>query len=330
MTINKNIKRFINYFLGPLLLALFAFNFYRHLQAQKDLGEKWQLIKNSISWAQLGLVFLLMLVNWGLEALKWKVLMKHIYGIGFLEAFKSVLAGSSLSFVTPNRTGEYVGRIIYVQEGNRLRAVPLSIAGGISQLLVTLLAGSISLMFLKDAFSVATASGQNMSQWWINLVIICALGGAICLLLLFFKISSLVRLVEKIPGAAKYSYFFEVLDNFTNRELLNLIALSALRFGVFVLQYVLMMQLFQLEVDFGVAVGGICVLFLVLAILPSIAMAELGLRGETIVQVFGHLGVGNTLALLFTAYGIWMVNIALPALVGALLILSTKIFKQTK
>jgi hypothetical protein len=83
-------------------------------------------------------VILLVFVNWGLEARKWQLLMKGIQPMNFITAFKSVLCGVTLSLNTPNRIGEYGGRILFVNDGNRLKAVTLSIAGSISQLIITL------------------------------------------------------------------------------------------------------------------------------------------------------------------------------------------------
>jgi hypothetical protein len=328
MQLNQKAKNFFNYFLGPALLVVFSISLYNHIQEQKDWTSKWTFIKSSVHDWRLYLVGLLMLVNYGFEAVKWRVLMKHVHSISFWKAYKSVLAGSSLTFVTPNRTGEYVGRIIYVQEGNRLKAIPLSIVGGISQLLVTLVFGTVSLMFLKQPLSNATASGSSLSSWWMLLVLIGSGMAAAFLLLLYFKLSVIAKVVERLPAVKKISYLFEVLDNFENKELLQVLMLSTFRFFVFVLQYLLMMQLFAVDVSIWMAIWGVCTMFLILAIVPSFAFVELGMRGEAAIQVFAHLGVTNTLGLLITAYGIWCINILLPALIGTIFILGTKIFKN--
>ena len=73
---------------------------------------------------------------------------KAIQQIYFFTAYKSVLSGVTLSLNTPNRMGEYGGRILYVKEGSRLKAISLSIAGSISQLIVTLVMGCGGLIYL--------------------------------------------------------------------------------------------------------------------------------------------------------------------------------------
>ena len=67
------------------------------------------------------LVIVLVFVNWGFEAKKWKLLITPIQKMSFFTAFKSVLTGVTLSLNTPNRIGEYGGRILYVKEGTGLK-----------------------------------------------------------------------------------------------------------------------------------------------------------------------------------------------------------------
>jgi len=90
----------------------------------------------------------MVIVNWGIEARKWQLLMMPVQVMSFIHAFKSVLCGVTLSLNTPNRIGEYAGRVLFVEEGKRLTAVSLSIAGGIAQLIITVMAGCFGIIFL--------------------------------------------------------------------------------------------------------------------------------------------------------------------------------------
>ena len=72
-----------------------------------------------------GWLLLFVFVNWGIEARKWQLLMKAVQPMSFITAFKSVLCGVTLSLNTPNRMGEYGGRILFVKEGNRIKAIAL-------------------------------------------------------------------------------------------------------------------------------------------------------------------------------------------------------------
>ena len=67
-------------------------------------------------------------VNWGLEARKWQLALRPVGGIAYRNAFKAVFTGAAVASFTPNRMGEYLGRILYIREGHRTQAIALTIA----------------------------------------------------------------------------------------------------------------------------------------------------------------------------------------------------------
>ena len=69
----------------------------------------------------------------------------------------------------------------------------------------------------------------------------------------------------------------------------------------------------------------ISILYLILALAPTIALLELGLRGQVAILLFG-LYSENVLGIYAASTGVWLVNLILPALAGCLLITSLKIF----
>ena len=91
-----------------------------------DLKNAWQHIRHSFSGPMLWnlvAVILLMLVNWSVEAVKWKISIREIQRVSFIKAFKAVLSGVSFSVSMPNRVGEYLGRVMYMDEGNKLKTI---------------------------------------------------------------------------------------------------------------------------------------------------------------------------------------------------------------
>lgn len=69
------------------------------------------------------------------------------------------------------------------------------------------------------------------------------------------------------------------------------------------------------------------VFFLALAIVPTIALAEVGIRGALSLQLFGLVS-SNMLGILFAATGIWLINRIIPASAGSMLVLRIKLFKK--
>ena len=324
---NKNIKILTNYFLGPVLFIILSWSLYRQVMSQPDLSSNWQAIKNSWHRWEFWLVIFLMGINWGIEARKWQLLVKHVEAFSFIKAFKSVLSGSSVTMLTPNRVGEYGGRILYVDEGNRIKAISLTIVGSISQLLVTMIMGCCGLFFLRF-FSNDTRNALNvLPELWSTILIYLSIGITVVLLLFYLRLAWLVRMMEKIPALEKIVKHIQVLDEFSNAQLLHILFLSFIRYLVFVLQYVLLLQVMNVEIAGWLCFWLMSVFYLVMAIAPTFGFIELPVRARASWELLRFYSV-NSLGIGAAALGIWFINLVIPAIFGSLLILSIKIVKE--
>ena len=326
MQLNKNIKIFLNYFLAPLLLVWLVFSLYRQIRAQANIEASWLHIKHSFQSAgilNLLMVVLLMIINWSIEARKWQLSVASIYHLSFIKAFKAVLSGVSFSVTMPNRIGEYLGRMLYMPEGNRLKSISVTLVGSISQLYITLVSGTIGFIFLKN---------QLIQNGIINEIAyrfaLAGFGIAILFLtLIYFRIAFIETFFEKWIKSSSYLYLIESLRTFNVQLLLHILLLSFLRYLVFVVQYFLLFSLFDIALPFATVWSVVSVLFLVLAIVPTIALIEVGLRGEISLQLMGMFTI-NTLGIGLTAVTIWFINLVLPAIAGSILFLGIKVFKR--
>lgn len=327
---NKKFKIVVKYFLGPLLGAWLFYSLYQQIKHQPNLHESLSLIKDApfgeMAW-KFWMVIFLALVNWGIEARKWQVLLKPLQKIHFLRAYRSVLSGLALSLNTPNRMGEYGGRILYVKDGSRLKAISLSIAGSISQLIITLIFGCGGLIYLLFFHLPAADYVMGLSIYWIKVLLFISSVVSVVLVLFFFRLSWLIRLLEKIPRSTKFIEYFNVLEQFTAKLLLRLLSLSFFRYLVFVLQYILLLQVLHVEIFWFDCFWIMGVLFLVLAIVPSFAIADLGIRGKFSTGLLSMYSV-NTVGILGTTFGIWFINLFVPALAGSIMILGIRFFKE--
>ena len=68
-------------------------------------------------------VFVLMVVNWTVEAAKWRIQLDGTEKFSIIQSLQSVLTGVAVSVITPNRIGEYVGRILYLKNVNKLQGI---------------------------------------------------------------------------------------------------------------------------------------------------------------------------------------------------------------
>ncbi|MBC8035203.1 MAG: flippase-like domain-containing protein, partial [Chitinophagaceae bacterium] len=246
--------------------------------------------------------------------------------IGFPRAFRSILAGLAFALNTPNRMGEYGGRILYVKDGHRVQAASLSVAGSFSQLIITLISGCGGLMFLLNIHTAATITEENQSYLlWIKIVLYLIAVISILALIMYFRLGELFRWLETAPFFSKAAKHVAVMSKLDNAILLKVLALSSLRYIVFVMQYVLMLSLMQVEIGGWQAFWLISVLFLIMAVIPTIALADLGIRGQASLELFG-LFSANKLGIITASAGIWCINLVLPALIGSILIAGIKIF----
>jgi hypothetical protein len=326
MQLNKSIKIFINYFLGPILFCWLAFSIYRHIVNQEHLEVAWVKIKSSFSSYKilyLLLAFFLVFVNWGIEAWKWKISVEKVYPVRFIQAFKAVLSGVSFSVTMPNRIGEYLGRIMYLPEGSRLKTISLTVVGSYAQLLVTLFMGIIGLVVLKDDL-------LGSFQWfiiWYEFLLYGLIVLVVLLTLFYFKVAGTVKLFKKWFRNQRYLYLVEALQFFNMQLLTRIMLLSLLRYFVFLVQYVLVFYLCEVQLDAALITWIMSVVFLAMALIPSIALLEIGLRGQISLKLMGLYTV-NSLGVTITMLCIWLINLILPAIVGSLFILSIKVFNK--
>lgn len=325
---NKNIKLLLNYGLGPLLFIWLSYSIYRQVLRQPNLPDAWQNLKSSFTGAaswKLYTTLLLVIVNWGIEARKWQVLMKYLQEMSFLTSFKAILSGLAFSINTPNRIGEYGGRVLYVQDGRRWKAVSLTIIGSFGQLIITMAFGLGGLIFLLTNPALAKAvSGYVL---WIRVLTFGLLPVLAFMVLLYFRLGWLVKWVEKIPKTDKFLRHITVIENLPVTILLRVLILSGGRYIVFVIQYILLLQLFNVQVGWWQAFWLISVLYVILAIVPTFSLTEIVVRGEVGLALFGMISMNN-LGITWASASVWVINLVIPALAGSLLLLGIKILSD--
>ena len=100
------------------------------------------------------LALVLMPLNIAIEAFKWKILAGVAQPTSYTQAVKSVLGGIALSIVTPNRIGEYPGRILYMKRKNTIRLISVAILAAFAQFLTLFTFGIIGLLYSMHSFRV--------------------------------------------------------------------------------------------------------------------------------------------------------------------------------
>lgn len=265
------------------------------------------------------LVFVLMLLNWGTESMKWKILVKKIEKTGFLRSFMATLSGVTVSVFTPNRVGEFLGKIFFMEKGDKVQGSLIAVLGSMSQLLVTLIAGSVSLLFFIAAYQNQVFINEYIFSLLVFLVILILAFS----LILFFSAPTLTLILNKIPILAPYKKYSDVFSFYSAPELLVILLLSALRYLIFSLQFYFLLLVFGVDFRPEDALVLIPMVFFTVTAVPTITPGEIGVREFFALQFIGTVSQ-NSGGIILSAFSLWIVNLAIPALTGIIFILGKK------
>jgi hypothetical protein len=269
-----------------------------HFDIDQILAKHWPLVLLS---------FLLVVVNWGLEALKWQLLLRHSIPVRWFDALKYVLSGVTLGFITPGRTGEFAGRMILLPEGKRLQTIVLSMLGGMAQIIPIVIFGI--LISVIGPFHVL---GQTIDITLLSIALLC-------FITVYFFFNRCCEWHWLRTYLLKIDVSSAILPTLQQKAIV--MALAFLRFGVFVLQYALLLK--AADIPFTASFAPIGWMLLLQSFSPAVALLDLGVRGNIALWVFNAFGLMNN-SVLAAVFLVWFINLCFPALVGYFFILQWK------
>ena len=264
-------------------------------------------INNKEGYKHIAIIILLMLINWSLEAVKWQFLLIKIQPVSFIKSLRAVFNGVTVSFYTPNRIGEFAGRVLHLNEGKRLQGSMATFVGSSAQLLITLQAGVLALLIHGSDF---------INNKYLNFYLYISILIIIFLSLIWFRMAHLSVFLQRIRLLRNYKWMTSVFEKFNWKDLIFTYVLSFLRFLVFCSQQYLLYKLFNASLGYLNCLILSSISFLFITLIPSIALGELGLRGSVNLSVFSAAVTNPTIILIVTFF-LWMINLALPAIIGA-------------
>lgn len=293
-----------------LVIGTIFFIAYKLLVTYKfsQLLRTFSNLHNNIKWELLVLVLILMFLNIFLEVLKWQKLLLKFETFTLSDAFKSILSGIALSIITPNQLGDFAGRVMHLKVFSKIKGSLSAVIGHTSQMFVSTFLGSIGfcyILLLKEQIT----SGQFF------LIIITLIILAVAFMFFYVRIGVLSVLFNKINFLKKYHQYYSVFTEYNIQELMLVMFLSVIRYGVFVLQYLLLAKFFQ--VDLSVFIILVCIVstYFVQSVVPSFLLLDIGLRGASALWFFGMF-VNQYVEVLLVTYSLWIINIMIPAMFG--------------
>ncbi|MEO6884075.1 MAG: lysylphosphatidylglycerol synthase domain-containing protein [Bacteroidia bacterium] len=261
-----------------------------------------------------------MVVNWSFEAIKWKILIEKIQKINFYTSLKAVMAGITVSAFTPNRVGEFGGRIFFLEPENRSKGIVLTFLGNTAQLLVTIVIGAFVFMFYLAFFTPL----KNYFLILIDLLMVLII---IFFPLIYFKNERFKKYFFKLKFLRKHEEKINLFFTFSSSELLNLLFFSFCRYIIFTMQFYFLLCVFGVEIPFLSACILIVMIFSTTTFIPTFALTELGVRSSAAILFLGIFSP-NVIGIALASIALWIVNIALPALIGSFTIFKIPFFKQ--
>lgn len=311
----------INFILKLLLVALVVYTIYNQVFAKDNIDELWteflaHFTRDNAWWVIVAIV--MMPMNWAVETLKWQVLIRRVEEVPFLRAFKGVFLGVSLSVFTPNRIGEYGGRILVVKPENNWKTVVATLVSSFSQQIALMTLGIIGLLYFM-LYYLIDSEGLIVAG-------VALLGVALILFMLvcYYNVRFAIPLFKRLPYLKRFTKHMEVLDEYSSRELTEALFYAILRYIIYTVQYYLILRFFGIDAPFLTGVAGIATIFLLQTSIPLPAIADLFVRSEVALYIWGNF-TDNEISILASTFGLWFLNIIIPAVLGMIFIFSVNI-----
>ena len=306
-----------------IVIVFFSFYFIYHQLVENKSFEELDIsvLIDTVKKNKVYLVgvILMMFLNWLVEALKWRYMISKIENISIMTAYRAVFTGITVSTFTPNRIGEYGGRVFCLEKGDRIKAVFITVLCSMSQLLVTILFGSISLFILFDEILIDKTFLSVSLLIFLNLF----------LLFSYFNISHIVNFLGKFKLIKSFKKYLKVLVMYNYKDLIIAFIYSNTRYFIFSLQFIILLHVFGINISFMDAILSVMLIFFFITITPTITIAEIGVRGSVAIFVLG-LFSSNDIAILSSTTLLWLINLIIPAIIGSFFIFSLKFFRSKR
>ncbi|MFO8235511.1 MAG: hypothetical protein R6U04_08930 [Bacteroidales bacterium] len=265
-------------------------------------------------------IFFLMVLNWFIESLKWRILATDIQKISITTSFASVLIGITFGLMTPKRIGEIGGRTVMLKGENLKKGWIAFGIGSLVQTSVNALFGLISLLLILSNFYPGVSA---------NIRTFSILSGLTFLFitLFIFHLPYIAGKIKQIPFSPGKKRLFTYLQNQSGRKIASVYSLGIIKYIVFSIQFFLLIHLFGSEISTLNALSGIGFTYLIITFLPFSTVAELGIRGSVAAFAFG-IFTTKTGGFVMASMAIWIINLGFPAVLGSILLYHIKAIKS--
>ncbi|MBE9664004.1 hypothetical protein IRJ16_19125 [Mucilaginibacter myungsuensis] len=318
---NRSNKKILTYAIKAGILLLTAFYIYQKLSNRKDLVKFQQIISGmdrTLVISTMSVVVGLMLINWVLESGKWRYLTQRLQPMTLWESIEAVFCGLSWAILTPNRIGEYGGRVMFLSPRKRVHGVFAMAVGSFGQNVMTNVLGAAAFMWFVWTF--LKLDPIFYFGLWILVFMFMLL-----MLLFYFNIRWMVSLLNSIKWLRKYHRFFDIMARYRFPELVRIMGYCIARYAVFSFQYYLVIHLLIPSIPVHDIFMMVFILFFIQSALPSLDLLDVGVRNITAGTLFAYV-TDQKIAVMAAVTSIWFINLIVPAILGSIFVFKLKFF----
>lgn len=287
------------------------FIIYRAIQQKEKISGIFEAFSSVNHLLLLLAVVLLMVANWSVESLKWKLLLKPRIDISSKRAAASVISGISLGAITPSRIGEFAGRIFFLKDHDKIFGTVASFTGGFAQNIVTIFTGLICMIFYVMMFETSVMVNEPILFY---LIFILSIVVIILLMLVYLNLSYFIDKISHWKILKKLEDYLPHTADWNSKDLGIVFLYSFLRYSIFSTQYLLLLNIFGISIPFQEQMIKIGLIFMLSSFIPSYSVSDIANRGSVSMVVFNNPSMD--LAVAAASITLWVINLAIPGLIG--------------
>ncbi len=309
-----------------IFLVLLIYLIYSQVIGRNDLNQILDLYRSNLAskgWLLIFVVLFLMPINWSLEALKWKTLIQKDFSISFKRSLRAIISGISIGIITPQRIGEYGGRILSIPTKHRVNGILATLLCSIMQNIVNIGFGFLGLYFLNDQLEL-------LSKYWMIFIVVSGVLIFILFYLIYRNTDVVKRILNNTKLPSKYKDWIYKLSYFKKIDLsehVQVLVLSILRYAVYLCQYLFLLWFFGIDVSAVEGMIGISTIYLIQSGIPLPPLLDIAARAEISVLIWSIYS-DNVLAMLSSTFALWIINLIIPSILGSFFVLKTNINNQ--
>lgn len=292
----------LNVWPSLLKVILAAASFYYVISKVVEEQVFFNMFVELFNSVQFGFLFFLVVVlmtfNWLLESKKWQILASQYQDVPIQEALKAILRGVSLDAILPFGAGAVSSKVLSLSDEKRQQLIAPIILAQAIQSFWTVFFGAIGIYQLAQMTDVIAVYGGGKF-----IIVLLSVISLIVIVIIKFRpnlVKSTLISIHKLPRTswAKITLF------------------SLIRYVIFFVQLLLLCMYLAPEIPVAILIGCISWMFFAKTIVPKPGhLGALGIRGASVVFFLNLAGYAYGSIVVATLV-LWVINLAIPSLVG--------------